>query len=293
LILRRATEIVGRAWSREVSSLFRDYSIILPEGLLSKTGRTFAVEKLGDWYQMFVETADVNELAIPSTEGGFRHPSTGLAVSEDRERVIKVEFARHRRKRNCLREEAHILRHLNETSCRSAPTLYEIGTADPSAFGDALPPSMLPAIRASGIKSVDYLVMSYVRTARSTTLPAVIGAMLEQQACGYYHADVKPENIRTVQASGEVVLIDYDQAEPLEADIASLPPREFLRWCDLRESQRYGRRYGTWRRHFFGLGQRHVERVLERSDLLERAIQVRAKGTDARIANTGSRCPPR
>jgi SAM-dependent methyltransferase len=180
---------------------------------------------------------------------------SGVARSDDGRRVIKVEFIPHFRKKNNLYQEAEFIANLNASGCLSAPKLFCTGELPLDSIRGALPAESLRCLEDVGICTFRYLTMQYVSSASSAPLADMLVSILEQKSLGVYHGDLKPANLRFDDTLGVCILIDYDQAVRLEADVRKLNAEDYLKWCDGQDKARYPAGPNTWRRNFKGLRQ--------------------------------------
>ncbi len=246
------------------------YEAKLPEDELISDGTTFSIGDTGNWCEFLWDKIPAREYSqapsgwfdVAKLDGGDLLVS-GVARSEDGQRVIKIEFIPHYRKKNDLERESHILGRLNAAGCVSAPQMLSKGELEIDSIRQALPEGFAYRLELAGVSTFRYMIMQYVKSSGKAPLADILVSLLEQKSLGIYHGDVKPANLRFDDARGVCVFIDYDQAIPLSADIEKLNAEEYLRWCDDQDKIRYPDGAGTWRRHFKRLSQRlHVAPLL-------------------------------
>jgi protein-L-isoaspartate O-methyltransferase len=251
------------------------YEVRMPEDELISVGTTCSIGDTGHWYGFLWDTIPAREYSqAPSgwfdfakLEGGDLLVS-GVARSEDGQRVIKVEFTPHYRKKNDLLRESDIIAELNAAGCVSVPQLLSKGELPIDAIRQALPRELACHLDSAGISTFRYLTMQYVNSASKVPLADILVAVLEQKSLGIYHGDVKPANLRFDEARGVCILIDYDQAMRLSTEVKNLNAEDYLKWCDGQDKISYPAGSGTWRRHFKGLSQRlHVAPLLKNGAL--------------------------
>lgn len=248
----------------------RHYSASLPESALVSSPNVTTLGRTGDWQGLvfdFIPAAELRQSAgkVPDEiiSRGMSLVASAVALSADGRRVLKVEYFPHFRKRNGLTQEAAIIKSLNQAGCVSAPQLVEIGSFEYEEMLGAVPTQIRQYLSRQGRVRFDYLIMDFVPSGRAAPLPDILIAMLEQKSLGVYHGDVKPANLRYDEKRGVCVLIDYDQAEALPAQVVAMNTLDFLAWCDAREQEKYGGQFETWRRHFKGLNyNRHIAPLL-------------------------------
>jgi 2-polyprenyl-3-methyl-5-hydroxy-6-metoxy-1,4-benzoquinol methylase len=247
------------------------YEVLLPGDELISVGTTCSIGDTGNWYGFLWDTIPAREYSqAPSgwfdaaKLGGGDLLVSGVARSDDGQRVIKVEFIPHCRKKNDLMRESDIIGELNAAGCVSAPQLLSKGELTIDSIRQALPEGLDYGLELAGISSFRYMIMQYVGSAGKVPLADILVSVFEQKSLGIYHGDVKPANLRFDDARGVCVLIDYDQAVPLSTDVKKLNAEEYLKWCDGKDKDRYPAGSGTWRRHFKRLSQRfHVAPLLK------------------------------
>lgn len=247
------------------------YEARLPEDELISVGTTCSIGDMGNWYGFLWDTIPAREYSqapsgwfdVSKLDGADLLVS-GVARSEDGQRVIKVEFIPHFRKENDLLRESDIITELNSAGCVSVPQLLSKGELPVDSIRQALPVELACHLESAGISTFRYLTMQYVKSASKVPLADILVTVLEQKSLGIYHGDVKPANLRFDEARGICILIDYDQATPLTTDVKKLNAEDYLKWCDGQDKVRYPTGSGTWRRHFKGLSQRlHVAPLLK------------------------------
>lgn len=162
--------------------------------------------------------------------GGTTYSAFGLSL--DRRWVAKIELQVHPLKQNTLLQEAEIIRRLNTAKCVSCPLLGGVGRVSKSE----LPPTVQTPETAHEFSAI---IMAYIPTESTVGLHDLLLTILEQQKLGWFHADIRPENLRFNPRNKVCYLIDYDQAEPLTDDQINLPFVEFLRWADQRVRNKY------------------------------------------------------
>ncbi|WP_295407600.1 methyltransferase domain-containing protein [uncultured Thiocystis sp.] len=158
-----------------------------------------------------------------------------LGRSKDQRWFVKVELQAHPFKRNSLLEEAGIIRELNQRGCVSCPELYAVGQVQASALAD------LCQLPADAQDMLPALILPYLSTQSAVGLPDLLFSIQEQRKLGWFHADLKPDNLRFSPETQVCSLIDYDQAEPLTQQQMNLPLVDFLRWADRRVREKYAR----------------------------------------------------
>lgn len=239
------------------------YEARLPENELISAGETFSIGDTGNWYGFLWDTISAREYSQApsgwfdvSMLDGAELLVSGVARSEDGQRVIKVEFVPHFRKKNDLHRESDIIAELNAAGCVSAPQLISKGELPFDSIRQAIPVELACYLESAGVSTFRYLTMQYVKSASKVPVADILIAVLEQKSLGIYHGDVKPENLRFDDASGICIFIDYDQATQLSTDVKELNAEDYLKWCDQQDKLMYPPGSGTWRRHFKGLSQR-------------------------------------
>jgi SAM-dependent methyltransferase len=252
----------------------KEYVARLPVRELDSDSPVFEIADTGNWHSFLWDRMSQSEysksppgwLDLHKLENlsGNDLVLSGVARSEHGKHVIKVEFIKHFRKKNNLEAEGNIISSLNEQGCVTAPKLLSHGSLPVELIKHMLPPDLLISLEQSGATSFGYLVLEHVESARKCPLADILVALLEQKSLGWYHADVKPENIRYDVRRGLCTLIDYDQALPVPEHIREMSAEEFLQWCDMQDKKMYPVGPGTWRRHFKGLKlKRHVQTLLK------------------------------
>lgn len=160
------------------------------------------------------------------------HEYSLLGRSVDGQWFAKVELRPHPLKRNDLHEEAEIIRDLNRRGCVTCPQLYGVGQVRAEELArtcdQELPREARPA-----------LVLPFLATASAVSLNDLLFSILEQRKLGWFHADLKPDNLRFCPDSQVCYLIDYDQAEPLTDAQIDQPLVDFLRWADQHIREKY------------------------------------------------------
>jgi SAM-dependent methyltransferase len=73
--------------------------------------------------------------------------------------------------------------------------------------------------------------MQYVPSASTVSVADVLLAFVEQQKLGFFHGDIKPNNLRFDPERKICVLIDYDQGQMLTPEQRNMTPYEFLLWA--------------------------------------------------------------
>ena len=238
------------------------YEARLPRDELSSVGNTYSIGELGNWHEFLWDKipereylqAPIGWFDVARLEGAELLVS-GVARSEDGQRVIKVEFVPHFRKKNDLQRESDIIAELNAAGCVSVPQLLSKGELPVDAIRQALTAELVCHLELAGVSSFRYLIMQYVESSSNVPLADILVSILEQKSLGVYHGDVKPANLRFDEMRGVCILIDYDQATLLSTGIKKLNAEAYLKWCDSQDKARYPTGSGTWRRHFNGLSQ--------------------------------------
>ncbi|EGV30542.1 Methyltransferase type 11 [Thiorhodococcus drewsii AZ1] len=155
--------------------------------------------------------------------------------SSDQRWFVKIELEPHPLKRNNLLQEAEIIRELNRLGCISCPTLHGVGSVQSSTLVDVC---RLPK---GASETLPALLLPYLSSQPAVGLQDLLFTMEEQRKLGWFHADLKPDNIRLCPETQVCYLIDYDQAEPLEQPQIEMPLLDFLRWADDRVRAKYSR----------------------------------------------------
>ena len=242
----------------------RNYKAQIPHDILNDRGSNKVIGETGKWcsfYWSYIPQREYVEapdgwLDISKLKGSDLLVS-GVAKSEDGNRIIKVEFFRHYRKRNDLKSESEIINKLNESGCASAPKLLDVSVLPLESIKTSLPEDQIHLLLGLGVTEFRYMILEYVVSTKEVPIADIVVSMLEQKSLGVYHGDIKPDNIRFNSDRGICVLIDYDQARLLSTDVQKLNAEEFLRWCDVEDKKTYPRGKGSWRRHFKGLSHRY------------------------------------
>jgi 2-polyprenyl-3-methyl-5-hydroxy-6-metoxy-1,4-benzoquinol methylase len=171
------------------------------------------------------------------------------AVSEDKNKFIKIEVNSNPRKLNDLVAEVDIIKVLNDRKIVSAPILLEYGLI----CGRDVKIAKNNQISIQNKNdNFQYYITEYLPVSRKNNIADLVVSILEQKAAGIYQADLKPDNIRT-NNEGACVLVDYDQATYLNSDVIEYSALDYLDWTNKYEYQRYNKKYRSWVRHFSGL----------------------------------------
>ncbi|CAM8394440.1 Methyltransferase domain containing protein [Candidatus Methylopumilus universalis] len=179
-------------------------------------------------------------------------PLSAVSRSIDGSKVLKLEFIKHFRKRNSLDQEAEIIRFLSSKGCISIPNLLDHGKLKINQLLDFLPSSDFDLLEKLDINEISFMIIDYVPTEAKIPFPDLIFSLIEQKSFGIYHGDLKPANLRFDIKKGVCVFIDFDQALYLASNVMAINPLEFIKWCDLHDSEAYGSYFGNCLRHFFG-----------------------------------------
>lgn len=247
------------------------YEAKIPADELTSVGATCSIGDTGNWYEFLWDTITAREYSkapsgwfdVAKLEGADLLVS-GVARSDDGQRVIKVEFIPHFRKKNDLQREIDIIAELNSAGCVSAPQLLSEGELPLDLMRQALPVELASHLDSAGVSTFRYMIIAYVKSANKVPLADILVSVLEQKSLGIYHGDVKPANMRFDEGRGVCVLIDYDQAMQLSTDVKNLNAEHYLKWCDDQDKSSYPAGSGTWRRHFNGLSHRlHVAPLIK------------------------------
>lgn len=205
-------------------------------------------------------------LEIPT---GMRFPElfltnrkeTIIGVNKDAKELIKIGLRKNPRKSLDIMDEYALLQKLGTLGCVSSPAVVEAGMLDVSMLRDVVGDEFLGA--AGERMQIYYLVERFIETAPKMRFADLIAAMLEQKSLGIYHGDIKPANIRFDEARGVCIFVDYDHAEELPDEIASMNAADFFAWCDQHEKEKYQGEFDTWRRHFDNLDfEKHIAPML-------------------------------
>ncbi|MFK4766375.1 methyltransferase [Desulfobaculum sp. SPO524] len=181
---------------------------------------------------------DVSFAAIdgtPVTAGGYVFSEFGinsrknsiLGISQCRSSVIKIQIKEEPNKANTLEQEAQFLAELNAADCISAPRLLSTGSLAPSE----VPFASFGLERKQESERYSYIIMQYIPSASTVSIADVLLAIVEQQKLGYFHGDIKPNNVRFDPEQKICILIDYDQSQRLTQEQRDMTPHEFLLWA--------------------------------------------------------------
>ena len=237
--------------------LFSGYSANIGSNELICDGDVYEIHGLGGWNQFLwdrithkeYETAPLGWIEKDKLNSRDVIVS-GVSRSQNRDKILKIEFVPHFRKKNNLTKEAEMISKLNNSNCVSSPKLYSHGELPIKYLDNFLSPDQMRTFEQVGIDKFNYMVLEYIETGSKAPMADVIFSMLEQKGLGVYHGDIKPDNIRYNDKSGICYLIDYDQAIYISSEITALSAKDFLEWCDNEDANRYPNGPGTWRRHF-------------------------------------------
>jgi len=169
-----------------------------------------------------------------------------IGVNEITGQILKIELKLNPRKACDITGEAEIIKKLNEMGCASCPKLLETGRIDHEILANVLDKQILDSIIPQ--KNYPYLIQEYITTCKFVRPADLILSLIEQKNLGIYQGDLKPANIRFDEKLGICFLVDYDQAENIDAGVSELNTLEFLYWCDSAENRKYGQT--RWIRHF-------------------------------------------
>ena len=230
----------------------KEYIIKKNKVLFSKKNKVYNIKKLGEWCSFIFD-----EITVPS-ESKEKKLVSAVACSVDGKKVLKLQFKKNPRKKNSLLEEAKIIKFLNESGCMSAPKLIGFGHITLKDIEPKLENKF--SHQLNNLDKFEYLIIEYLSFNQNTKIADVILSMLEQKACGIYHADIKPSNIRFNSNEGVAKLINYDQAQKLSNEIIEYNAKLFMEWCDKNEKQKYDNKFSSWTRHFKNFNnKRHLD----------------------------------
>jgi len=179
-----------------------------------------------------------------------------LGQDVDKRYFIKIEIKSPPNKRNSLKKEYEIIKHLNNSKCQTAPVVYEFGTIDKNYLVDKI--SNDNNLLSKGEYS--YIIQDYLVDSGNYTLADVMFTIVEQKNLEVYQGDIKPDNIRYDNEKDICYFIDYDQAVFLTKDLSNLRTDDFIRFCDKFDLTTY--KIGDWLRHFNNFNRSDLNKII-------------------------------
>lgn len=148
---------------------------------------------------------------------------------------LKVQVIKNANKKNDISKECQIVNHLNDKGCVTCPTVFEYGKINRSYVYDLCEEkNIMDSVKD---EFFEYIVEQFIPSGSGYNLSDVILSLLEQQALGIYHADIKTENIRF--HNNICYFIDYDQSISLDQKVISYSVDDFMAFCSDHYSNKY------------------------------------------------------
>ena len=174
------------------------------------------------------------------------HLYTIVGVSLSHNLVVKIEFMRCKSKKNSLSEEYNFLRILNQCTPKTSPVVYSYKELSLDATH-----LLRESLGASCVNknSANVLIMEKINPYYASDVNLLWEIVLLQKEFGIYHGDIKPANTG-IDSSGNIILIDYDQAVFLTPSQINMKKNKFFAWtCEL-DKQLYPKGKSGWLRHY-------------------------------------------
>ena len=168
-----------------------------------------------------------------------------IGVDTSKKYVLKVQLVPNPRKKNTIKEEYEVMRHLNKSECVSCPKAYEYGKITKTNLLDLV--TEKDHREALIDDEYEYILQEYISDSGLINLPDIVLSILEQKKLGVYQADIKPGNLRFDVNTSVCYIIDYDQAILLTDEQKSFPNKTFFNFCSQYDKQEHG--IGNWLRH--------------------------------------------
>ncbi len=172
------------------------------------------------------------------------NPTVGASLigkSVDQKYFIKISIKAHPEKSNSLLEEFAIMRQLNDIGCVSCPRAYKFGIISGEYLSTIIDAETSAKLGDINKLKLRYLIQQNIPSNAMSPLPDLILAIVEQKACGIYHGDIRPENIRFNSKNGICFLIDYDQAIHITPKEQKMGNTEFFKWVNEWTRKRYAK----------------------------------------------------
>jgi len=214
-------------------------------GMVNFRNSTYNVNKI-----QLVDNLFLNRLKNSDDREYYKKYSNQIVsmIIENQSTVIKFEFLKNRLKRNTLKQEYKILRHLNDNKCVSVPKLLDFGTVNVEELISE-DKNLTKIFNCSKSENICQLSQEKQgKTIGKYFISDLILAIVEQAKLGVIQNDFKKENIFFSNKSN-VVIIDYDQAI-IDESFKNLKPKEVLDKSMELDFKSYKIKKRGWLRHF-------------------------------------------
>lgn len=178
--------------------------------------------------------------------------TTLVGRSADGRYFLKIGLARHPDKANDLVGEADVIADLNRKGCVSCPQLIGMGRLPRAEVEKVLAVDQLPYPPSPDVDAFPVMVLPYLNSDDAIDIHDLLFTLIEQRRLGWFHGDLRPDNIRFDPADKICYLIDYDQAEHLTEEQQDLGLVDYLRWADNRVREKYAKWNFRGLFHYFG-----------------------------------------